>query len=193
MRKKINMNNHVFKGHKTLFGTKYVTYAELELNNGYEFFSQSQTFDWGYNGSAPLQLAFAILYKLSDKEFAKKFALEFSTEFIKNLKGRDWIIEGADVLKWIKKHREYEIKTPVNSIKKPKLNVVKQLCNKINLTQKELASILEVTEETINSWTIKNEVPHLAKKAIEFYILNLKHQKVIEDVKKFTSLIKQAS
>ncbi len=27
----ISMNNHVFKGHKALLGSKFVTYGELEL------------------------------------------------------------------------------------------------------------------------------------------------------------------
>ncbi len=207
MRKKINMNNHVFKGHKTLLGSKYVTYAELELNNRYDIFPQSKTFDWGYHGSAPLQLAFAMLYQISDEKFAKEFALKFSTEIIKNFKTRDWIMEASDVQKWIQKHQitkisKVEPKTikSVNTTKKPvikktknKNNVVKNICKELGITQKELAKILEIPEGTVSSWAVKNEIPRLGKKAIEFYMQNVKNQKIIESFKTFTNMVEKAS
>jgi len=44
----VNRNHHVFKGHKTLLGSKYVTYGEVELPTRYELFSKSKDgFDWG--------------------------------------------------------------------------------------------------------------------------------------------------
>lgn len=209
MKKKINMNNHVFKGHKTLLGTKYVTYAEVELKNRYNIFPQSKTFDWGYHGSAPLQLAFAILYQVSDEKFAKDYALQFSTEVIKNLKSRDWIIEVSDVQKWVQKYQITNVTKvqtntikSVNTTKKPilkkertarKNNVVRDICKKLNITQKELAKILEIPEGTVSSWAVKNEIPRLGKKAIEFYMESVKHQKVIESFKEFTNLVQKAS
>lgn len=71
-------NNHVFKGHKTLLGSRYVTYGEVELPVKYELFSKSKDgFDWGYMGSSPMQLSFSILHQLSDVEFATNYASEF--------------------------------------------------------------------------------------------------------------------
>lgn len=195
----INMNNHVFKGHKTILGSKYVTYGEVELPLRYEEFPQSKDFDWGYNGSAPLQLSFSILSQLSDKEFAKENASKFSLEVIKTLNSRDWILNATDVLTWIKQNTlEVEDKsqaplmtriTPPKKVKKPKSNVVKDVCKELNITQKNLAEILEVPEGTVSSWAVKNEIPRLGKKAIEFYILNTKNQEIVDSYKNFVNLL----
>ena len=195
----INMNNHVFKGHKTILGSKYVTYGELELPLRYELFSQSKDgFDWGYNGSAPLQLAFSILYQLSDLNFAKENATKFSAQIIRPLNSRDWILNATDVLAWIKTNTK-EIKapimhkvTPLKKSKKAKNNIVKDICKELNITQKNLAEILEVPEGTVSSWAVKNEIPRLGRKAIEFYIQNTKNQKIVDSYKNFVHLL-QAS
>ncbi len=199
----INMNNHVFKGHKTILGSKYVTYGEVELPLRYELFSQSKNgFDWGYDGPASLQLAFSILFQLSDEEFAKDNAAKFSTQIVKSFKSRDWILNATDVTTWIKKNTPVaikEIKTPImhkltprKKTTKAKNNIVKDICKELNITQKNLAEILEVPEGTVSSWAVKNEIPRLGKKAIEFYILSTKNQKIVDSYKNFVHLL-QAS
>ena len=208
----INMNNHVFKGHKTLLGHKYVTYAELELPLRYDIFSSSKNFDWGYNGSASIQLAFSILFQLSDEEFAKEYATKFANEVIRTLSSRDWLLSAIDVSLWIKNNtpKKEEPKADVQSAKahksvnsiagitkkpkakKPKTNVVKQICKELNITQKHLAEILEVPEGTVSSWAVKNEIPRLGKKAIEFYMLNSRNQKIVDSYRNFVDLM-QAS
>ena len=204
----IKRNNHVFKGHKTLLGSRYVTYGELELPLRYELFSQSKDgFDWGFNGPAPMQLSFSILYQLSDEEFAKKNASKFTTEVIKTLSTRDWILNASDVLEWIAENSEVatnniqDKSSESNSTvlkKKPqsaknnkttKVNVVKSVCKELNITQKNLAEILEVPEGTVSSWAVKNEIPRLGKKAIEFYILNKKNQDIVDNYKNFMNLL----
>ncbi|MEA2091319.1 MAG: DUF6166 domain-containing protein, partial [Campylobacterota bacterium] len=85
-------NNYVFKGHKTLLGSRYVTYGEVELPLKYDLFSKSKDgFDWGYIGSASTQLAFSMLHQLSDADFASQHASKFCQEVIKSLNSRDWI------------------------------------------------------------------------------------------------------
>ena len=54
-----------------------------------------------------------------------------------------------------------------------KTNVVKEICKELNITQKNLAEILEVPEGTVSSWAVKNEIPRLGKKAIEFYEMGI--------------------
>lgn len=198
----IARNNHVFKGHKTLLGSRYVTYGEVELPTLYELFAQSKDgFDWGYNGSAPTQLAFSMLYQLTNLEFAKENASKFANDVIRSLNSRDWLLSAADVLEWIDKHAQTPLEdttqtqenTPVikrtKKAKRAKNNVVKDVCKELGITQKHLAEILEVPEGTISSWAVKNEIPRLGKKAIEFYIQNQKNQKIVDSYRNFQQLL----
>lgn len=204
----VNRNHHVFKGHKTLLGSKYVTYGEVELPTRYELFPKSKDgFDWGSNGSGALQLSFSILCQLSTVEFAKEHAINFNIEVVKGLNSRDWILNSVDVLKWIDNHSEkieivkqyaeeenkiHDQNKIINAQKKVKLkksNIVKEICKELGITQKSLAEILEVPEGTVSSWAVKNELPRLGKKAIEFYILSKKNQDIVDSYKNFTKLL----
>ncbi|MDQ1243908.1 MAG: hypothetical protein QG565_248, partial [Campylobacterota bacterium] len=143
-----------------------------------------------------------------NEEFAKKNAPQFTMEVVSKFNNRDWVISGFDVLKWINKNTqqaEPEKKVQeaneassnalvLNSQKstkkqKPKTNVVKDICNNLQITQKELANILEIPEGTISSWAVKNEIPRLGKKAIEFYAQNQKNQQIIDSYKSFVKLL----
>nr|WP_321265575.1 DUF6166 domain-containing protein [uncultured Sulfurimonas sp.] len=202
-------NNHVFKGHKTLLGSRYVTYAEVELPLKYELFPKSKDgFDWGYNGSSPMQLSFSILHQLSNTEFATEHAPQFCQEIIRTLTTRDWILKANDVLEWIKGYSDGQqiLKEKAQTMamantmtmakpskfKKIKRNVVKDICRELSITQKNLAEILEVPEGTVSSWAVKNEIPRLGKKAIEFYIQNKKNQDVVDSYKNFVKLLQSA-
>jgi len=201
----ISFNNHVFKGHRTLLGSKYVTYGELELPLRKDIKSLSDNgFDWGNNSKGSQQLAFSILYQLSNENLAAENYKEFCTTVVSRLNSRDWVLSASDVLEWIETNCENaqealnaknikENPTPKISIKKTKkTNVVKNVCKELGITQKNLAEILEVPEGTISSWAVKNEIPRLGKKAIEFYIQNHKNQKIIDSYKEFMQLL-QAS
>lgn len=202
-------NNHVFKGHKTLLGAKYVTYGELELPLRYDIFPSSKNgFDWGHTGSAAQQLSFSILYQLSNAEFAKENVLLFTTDIVSKFSGRDWIISALEVSKWIEKHtekdetqsiRKEEKEEPANVLilktqkaskkPRPKSNVVKKICNELQITQKDLANILEIPEGTVSSWAVKNEIPRLGKKAIEFYMQSQKNEQIVESYKNFVKML----
>jgi len=213
-----NMNNHVFKGHKTLLGSKYVTYGEVELPLRYDLYSKANSgFDWGHNGPASMQLAFSILYQVSNQETAMSLTVRFTQEVVKKLNSRDWVLNSFDVIDWITATtKDLEIQPEVMPIEasnitehstvseltlvsKPakksrprKDNVVKAICKDLNITQKQLAEILEVPEGTVSSWAVKNEIPRLGKKAIEFYTVSTKNQKIVDSYKDFIHLL-QAS
>ncbi len=202
----INMNKHVFKGHKTLLGGRYVTYGEMELPLRYENFQKSSSgFDWGHNGPASMQLAFSILCELSDIEIANKHAIKFTQEVVKQFNSRDWVLNSYDVLEWIASNETSTTKAPLKRTsnlpltkkvakkdKVKKSNVVKETCKELEITQKQLAQILEVPEGTVSSWAVKNEIPRLGKKAIEFYKISHKNQKIVDSYKDFIHLL-QAS
>ncbi|MFA6136710.1 MAG: DUF6166 domain-containing protein [Sulfurimonas sp.] len=277
----INMNNHVFKGHKTLLGSKYVTYGEVELPSRYELFSKSKSgFDWGTAGSGAIQLSFSMLFQLSNFDIASRNATKYAMETVSHLNSRDWLVTAQDVLAWLELNEEKveekpvfkiekkveekvvfkveeiheiklikraeeskieeaivfkieelpeiklikratvkkeepkieeatEVKTeeaqiegkepvqlellvltnPVRKVKKTKTNVVKSVCQELHITQKHLAEILEVPEGTVSSWAVKNEIPRLGKKAIEFYALSTKNQKIVDSYRSFVHLL----
>ena len=195
-------NNHVFKGHKALLGNRYVTYGEVELPTRYADFSKSANgFDWGASNSGSQQLAFSILRQLTDDTFSRDNAIKFAKDIVVSLNSRDWILSALEVQDWIDSNAEVDAEPKkeknVNianlnmkpKVKKKKTNVVKNVCKELSITQKELAHILEVPEGTISSWAVKNEIPRLGKKAIEFYILNAKNQKVVDSYKNFMNLL----
>ena len=194
------MNNHVFKGHRTLLGNKFVTYGELELPTRYDLYPTSENgFEWGNSSKGANQLAFSILCQLSNAELAKEFAIAFTYDIVRNLNNRDWILSASEVLKWIEAncqtYTQENKQEPTTTIKKPsksKNNVVKDVCKKLDITQKQLAEILEVPEGTVSSWAVKNEIPRLGKKAIEFYMQNEKNQKIVDSYKNFITLLQEA-
>ncbi|MDQ7045100.1 MAG: DUF6166 domain-containing protein [Sulfurimonas sp.] len=173
----ININNHVFKGHKTLLGSKYVTYGEIELPLRFDLYSKAKSgFDWGHNGPASMQLSFSILYQVSDKETASALTIRFTQEVVKQELTKPALT----------------LSRPMKKTRPRKENIVKTLCKELSITQKQLAHILEVPEGTVSSWAVKNEIPRLGKKAIEFYTLSTKNQKIVDSYKDFIHLL-QAS
>ena len=199
----INMNNHVFKGHRALLGSKYVTYGEVELPVRYELFQMSSSgFDWGNGGKAATQLSFSILYQLTNEELAGEYATLFTNDIVRVLSSRDWVLSAIDVLEWIDENCAQTIDkekvTPkmeklepvkIKKTKKSKTNVVKEICKELNITQKNLAEILEVPEGTVSSWAVKNEIPRLGKKAIQFYMQSTKNQKIVDSYRSFMQLL----
>jgi DNA-binding transcriptional regulator YiaG len=193
----ITFNNHVFKGHRALLGGKFVTYGEVELPLRYELFASSKNgFDWGNRGKASLQLAFSMLCQLSDAKLAEENAEKFAKDIVSKLNSRDWVISASEILDWIDANCETQVMQKLEPLvkvtkkaKKPKTNVVKNICKELNITQKNLAEILEVPEGTVSSWAVKNEIPRLGKKAIEFYMLNVKNQKIVDSYRSFKELL----
>jgi DNA-binding transcriptional regulator YiaG len=202
----IVMNNHVFKGHRTLLGNKFVTYGELELPSRFENYPKSKDgFDWGNSSVGANQLAFSMLFQLSSQELAEKYAEQFMHDVVRGLHTRDWVLSALDVFEWMEKNcdipqqrsQEPKVKVkavnnPVKKAKKQKSNIVKDICKELDITQKQLAEILEVPEGTVSSWAVKNEIPRLGKKAIEFYMKSQKNQKIVDSYRSFIELL-QAS
>jgi DNA-binding transcriptional regulator YiaG len=48
-------------------------------------------------------------------------------------------------------------------------NVVDNLCKELRIKHETLAKILDINMDTINNWRLENEMPKMAKKAMEFY------------------------
>ncbi|MDX1295500.1 MAG: helix-turn-helix domain-containing protein [Sulfurimonadaceae bacterium] len=71
-------------------------------------------------------------------------------------------------------------------------NVVKSVCKELGITQKKLAQILEIPEGTVSSWAVKNEIPRLGKKAIEFYIQMQKNEEIVKRFREMIALVNES-
>ncbi|MEA1916852.1 MAG: DUF6166 domain-containing protein [Campylobacterota bacterium] len=184
--------NYTFKGHKSILGKRYVTYKEVELSTHTKEFNHSRDgFDWGYMGSGSLQLAFAILYEVSGEEIAKSYKTEYAKDVVVLLASKEWKIETRDVRSWVEKKIAIDNPVALKQSKKVKesSNVIKDICKELGITQKKLANILEIPEGTVSSWAVKNEIPRLGKKAIEFYMLSQKNEKIVNNFKNLLTLV----
>lgn len=45
-------------------------------------------------------------------------------------------------------------------------NIVKKVCKELNITQKELAEMLDVPQGTVNRWASSNDIPKMAYLAL---------------------------
>ena len=45
-------------------------------------------------------------------------------------------------------------------------NIVKKVCKEFNITQKELAEMLDVPQGTVNRWASNNDIPKMANLAL---------------------------
>lgn len=189
----LKKNIGTFKGYIDEYGEKVVTFNQENLNPQLELFNHSRVgLDWGYVGSGSIQLSFAILYRVSGEDDAKAFRTVFSKEVIA-LFDDSWDLSSKAVKKWLASAKGELLadegdayhNIPVNS----SLNVVKQACKELDITQKKLAEILEVPEGTVSSWAVRNEFPRLAKKAIEFYIAKQNNEKIVKQFRDLIALV----
>ena len=183
----------MFSGSRTVFGNCRVSYGGKELDPRLDLFYHARDgFDWGYMGAGPLQLAFAMLVVVAGERVARDEKTEFAKEVIAKLDKKEWRISAEDVETWLQRHSA-EVKKPVSKRrgKSSEENVVKSVCKELGMTQKRLAEILEVPEGTVSSWAVKNEIPRLGKKAIEFYIASKKHEAVVEKFREIIRLVNE--
>ena len=78
-------------------------------------------FSWGYSGSGPAQLAFALIYHVTDEDLERTNNLYqvFKRDVVSELDDT-WTLTQADIVKWIKDYEKKE-----NFLGKSRLNNVK--------------------------------------------------------------------
>lgn len=87
----------VFRGDRTIDGVQVtVDDRRLPVQHGHKSFSENG-FEWGYEGSEPRQLAFAILAEhLGDENAAAALADGFMRAIVANF-GNEWEMSSADI------------------------------------------------------------------------------------------------
>ena len=71
------------------------------------------------------------------------------------------------------------------------MNLVKETCQKLNLTQKELADKIGAAEATVRNWSAGKEVPNWAIKSMELLIENHKNHQIITTLQTLQTLLKE--
>jgi len=86
-----------FRGDRTIDGL-VVTVDGRRLDPRFDLVSFTKnSYEWGYEGPEPTQLAFAILYEhLGDPAKAKALAGPFMREVVANF-GNEWELSGAEI------------------------------------------------------------------------------------------------
>lgn len=87
----------LFHGDRTIDGI-VVTVDGRRLDPRFDLASFTKnSFEWGYEGAEPSQLAFAILYEqLGDAARAKALAPAFMRDVVANF-GNEWELSGAEI------------------------------------------------------------------------------------------------
>jgi hypothetical protein len=106
------MDNVVFRGQRRELGNNAV-YYEIEQEDGswkrrvlplfLDEVNHSPTgFEWGYGGSGPAQLAYAMLRVLGGEEFARNYYMQFKWDVISKIARDSWIITGEGISYWVR-------------------------------------------------------------------------------------------
>ena len=67
-------------------------------------------------------------------------------------------------------------------------NIVKKVCKELNITQKELAEMLEVSTSAVSLWS-KGEIPKMAQLALELMIKTKEQEEKLNIIRKAKDII----
>ena len=168
---------HIFKGHKN-DEELVVLYDGKNINElvGDEAPYYNQQPNWGYVGSGPYQLAYAILKIAAGDEIAKRYYNDFAKEVTTRLP-KEWQMDVEEVRQWIKNKDD---------------NIVKRTCKELGITQKELAERLGVHLTTVQKWAASEKIPENAEKSIELLVENHRLKTKLDKFTTAFNLIEEA-
>lgn len=72
-------------------------------------------------------------------------------------------------------------------------NIVKKVCAKLGITQKELAEIMKINDVTVRNWSSKGQIPESSISFMECLIENKNLKKENEEIKQALSILKKYS
>jgi len=67
-------------------------------------------------------------------------------------------------------------------------NIVKKVCKELNITQKELAEMLDVQPSAVSNWN-KGDIPKIVKIALELLIENKQCKEKLQKIKNIRDVI----
>lgn len=142
-------------------------------------------FTLGDGTSSARQLSLAILATASNDKYAKKHYDEFKPFLLKTLNNKKLLekkqISYIEIQRWILAKRREDMK-----------NIVKYVCNELDITQKALAEEIGVSEGTVNRWSAKpDEVPLQTQKTLKILLENSQLKENQEKIQKAISLLEE--
>jgi len=174
-----------FKGFINEDGDKVVYFNDILLDPRFDIFNLTRDgFDWGYNGTAPMQLSVAMLAQATSIKSAKRYKTQFMLEKLVKLPKNRWTIPISEVKAWLK--QKYLDENPVN--------VLAKLMSDTSLNKTQLSQILDQPIPVIESWGFQNEIPTLALRALHYYKLSEQSHSVLRQLKSFVAdrLVRQS-
>jgi len=140
---------------EVLYNDEYLSYR-LDLHNFSVY-----GFSIGNGSSSSKQLALAILATASNDTYAKKYYEDFMP-YLFEIVSKKKEISYIQVQQWIIKKKREDMK-----------NIVKYVCNELDITQKALSEEIGVSEGTVNRWSAKPEdVPLQTQKTLKILLEN---------------------
>jgi DNA-binding transcriptional regulator YiaG len=182
----INLKNKYFIGSRGFYGTNSVKFHNIEIEvtkYNHDYANPVTNFDWGKNDRATTLLAYAILDIIATPTIARVYAKRYTQDVLSKIFSDEWKISAIEVAQWINANTDYTItlnqehqkkvqETAEEQVSKNRdiqTNIVETIIEELGVKYETLAKILELPLETINQWKLENEMPKMARKAIEFY------------------------
>lgn len=67
-------------------------------------------------------------------------------------------------------------------------NIIKNICNELDISQRELSEKIGAAEATVRNWSAGKEVPQWALKSIELLQENKENKEIVDTLKKLLNL-----
>ncbi len=84
-------------------------FEELPIQPSYKLSGHSPEFNWGYGGSAPTQLALALLLDATTVPETSLAYCAYFTQDIVSKWGRKWLISRSEILLWIAEEQKKQL------------------------------------------------------------------------------------
>lgn len=102
----------------------------LDLIPSLKFRRHSPTgFDWGYRGSGPSQLAFAIMLEVLPYWAAELMYVRFRDDVLLHLDNDKWTLTDAQISGWVSRNAEHMVRACYVEFSEPPVDVVEEVAD----------------------------------------------------------------
>jgi hypothetical protein len=92
----------IYQGFRKGYGVLvYVDNQELDITRSLTIRHHADSFEWGYRGSGPTQLALALMLDLFDEKTALDWYLFFRNDIINELQHDNWVLLDTQIKDWL--------------------------------------------------------------------------------------------
>lgn len=161
-----------------LFDHKIVASTSKKI---FPLMSAKGDFCWGYkHGSSTLRTALVILNEcLFEFDENASFYIEMASTFADDIlfpftQNENAILEEIKVVQWVHSYIDDYVNYD---------NLVKKVCDELDVTQKELAEMIEVSKPSIERWSQSGHIPKSSEKLLKLFLENKKLKNELNELK----------